>query len=350
MSLRRNMNRVTLKDVASRCGYSANTVSRALRGDELLSEKTRKQIINLAHEMGYVPNSSACTLRLGNSGMIAVVINDINNPYYTNIVSEIDQYVSEKQYKLMILPCRDDEEITDRMIRLAISQCVDGIIFFPYNNKAHIRLLQKSDIPFVILDRWLPGIDVNVVRMNDEAGGYAAAECLLQLGHRKILYIAGPNVNSSQTDRQKGIERALLTYGLEKDQLDILPWEKLPDGIRTTDYSSLFDSGAYSAVIAYNDYIAYHCMNDLRAHGISIPEDIALIGFDYIRRYNSCFPPLTSVSTDGEGVSKVAAELLIRHMLQAGLPKQEIVLPVSIHHDGTIWPVQNMRRAFGDKA
>ena len=203
MSIQRNVNRITLKDVASRCGYSANTVSRALRGDKLLPQSTQEQIRQVAHDMGYVPNSSASTLRLGSSRMVAVVINDINNPYYTNMVGELDEYLSEQKYKLMILPCRDDERIAENMLKLAISQCVDGIVFFPYNNIEHIRLLRRSSIPFVMLDRWLPGVEENVVRMDDEAGGYAAAECLLRRSHKQILYIAGPDVNSSQRLRRR---------------------------------------------------------------------------------------------------------------------------------------------------
>ena len=335
MPMLRNTNRVTLKKVALSCGYSANTVSRALRGDERLPDATRERIIRTARDMGYVPNSSACTLRLGNSRTIAVVINDINNPYYTNMVSEIDRFLSETQYRMMILPCRDDEETAGKMIEMAISHCVDGIMFFPYNNKAHILRLQQSGIPFVLMDRWLSGVETNVVRLDDEAGGYVAAECLIKLGHRRILYIAGPNVNSSQIDRQKGILKAFSDFGLSRDTLATLPWDKLSDGIKTTDYHTLFNPRDYSAVIAYNDYIAYNCINDLRAHGVRVPEDLAMIGFDYIRRYNSCFLPLSSVSAADRSVAEVAVQLLMRHILNPRLPKQEIVLPVSIRHGGT---------------
>ncbi len=327
--------RVTLKDVASMCGYSANTVSRALRNDTRLPEITRMQIVSTAEKMRYVPNLSACTLRLGNSKTVAVVINDINNPYYTNMVTEIDRCLSKTQYSMMILPCRDDEQTAGKMIEVAISQCVDGIMFFPFNNKKHVQRLNQSGIPFVLMDRWIPEVTANVVRLDDEAGGYTAVRYLIEKGHKKIVYIAWPTVNSSQIDRQRGVLKAFADFDIRDDQYTILSWERISGGLSAEDYETLFAPGKYTAVIAYNDYIAYHLMNYLRDFGMRIPEDLAIIGFDDIRRYNSCFPPLSSVSAAKENVSEVAVQLLMQHIHEPRTPVQEIVLPISIRNGGT---------------
>ena len=156
--------RVTLKDIAEQCGYTANTVSRALRGDKKLPENTRLTIQRIAREMGYVPNSSARALRYGSSHTIAVIINDITNPYYSNMLSQIDHLLKGKNYHPMILCTQLDENLASTMIRLAISQTVDGILFFPFNNAQHIRELHASGIPFVMIDRWIPHVQAVIAR------------------------------------------------------------------------------------------------------------------------------------------------------------------------------------------
>ena len=328
--------RITLKDIAERCGYTANTVSRALRDDEKLPENTRKTIQQLAREMGYVPNSSARALRYGSSRTIAVIVNDINNPYYANLLSQMDQELKARNYHLMILCVQLDENLADDMIRLALSQQVDGILFFPFNNERHIRMLQESGIPFVLIDRWIPDVEADIARIDDFGGGYALTRHLLDLGHRDFLYMAGPFVNSSQIDRQNGIMKALEEAGIDSgEHLRVISWDSIPRNAVPEDIIPLLEPFDYTAILAFNDELAYHALNALNARGMRVPEDISLVGFDHIRWRNTYLPPMTSITVEKQGVASAAIEILFDRMQQPELPFRHQVLPVRIHMDGT---------------
>ena len=328
--------RVTLKDIAEQCGYTANTVSRALRNDKKLPEKTRLTIQRLAREMGYVPNSSARALRYGSSHTIAVIINDINNPYYSNMLSQIDQLVKGKNYHIMILCTQLDEQLASEMIQLAVSQQVDGILFFPFNNAQHILELHASGIPFVMIDRWIPHVQADIARIDDFAAGYMMVRHLLELGHRRFLYMAGPFVNSSQVDRQNGITEAMQAAGLDaQTHLRILPWDSMPDEPSPDDVINLLRPFDYTAILAFNDVRAYHAMNALHTAGLRVPEDISIIGIDHIRWRNTYLPPLTSIAVDGQSVASEAIELLFDRIDQPDIAFRHHVLPVRIHMDST---------------
>jgi len=330
------LGRVTLKDIALRCGYTANTVSRALRGDEKLPLSTRLAIQKLAREMGYVPNDSARALRYGSTHTVAVIINDISNPYYANMLSQIDLLLKEKNYRTMILCTQLDEQLASSMIQLAASQRVDGILFFPFNNAQHVRELHATGIPFVLIDRWIPNVEADIARIDDFAGGYALARHLLDLGHRRILYMAGPFVNSSQIDRQNGIMQALEDAGLDPAaSLRVVPWDRLPPNAEPSDIIELLKPVDYTGILAFNDVLAYHCLIALFYAGMHIPQDVSLAGFDHIRWQNTYLPRLTSIAVDGQSVASKAIELLFDRIEQPEIAFRHHVLPVRIHMDGT---------------
>lgn len=148
------VNRITLRDVAGACGYTVNTVSRALRGDPRLPESTRAKIREAAVRMGYIRNSLASTLRSGRSGNIAVIVNDVHNLHFCNMLTVMDSELRQAGYNIMVLCMGLNEELGEHLIRSAISQSVDGILYFPYmNNRSHIEIMQKNNMPFVLLDR-----------------------------------------------------------------------------------------------------------------------------------------------------------------------------------------------------
>lgn len=335
--------RVTLKDIALACGYSANTVSRALRDDKKLPEQTRLQICQMAKEMGYVPNSSARTLRSGSSRTVAIIVNDINNPYYANILSQFDHLLQEKDYRTMILCTQLSEDLASSMIQLAVSHMVDGILFFPFNNIRHIHELQASGIPFVLIDRRVPNVEADIARIDDFAAGQMQTTHLLELGHRKFLYMAGPFVNSSQVDRQNGITRALKDAGLDPDKhLRVIPWDAISAESTPAEIFDLLKPLDYTGILAFNDMLAYHALTALYSEGYHAPRDFSVVGIDHIRWRNTYLPQLTSIATaNGQSVAQSAIELLFRRIEDPDTPYRHRVIPVRLHLDGTTGPVRN---------
>ena len=186
------------------------------------------------------------------------------------------------------------------------------------------------------MDRWIPNVEADIARINDYEGGCTLVRHMLELGHKKLLYLAGPFVNSSQIDRQSGIVDTLREAGLDPDtNLRVIPWDSIPSDPTPSDMLSLLKPFDYTGILAFNDVLAYHTLNALNTIGMRVPDDISLVGFDHIRWHNTYLPPLSSISAEGQGVAQTAVEMLFSRMKNPQKPFQHCILPVKLHLDGT---------------
>ena len=332
--------RVTLKDIANECGYSVNTVSRALRGDTKLSEQTRKKIQQTAKEKGYIRNNLASSLRSGASHIIAVIVNDIRNQHFTSMISEIELFLRQAGYDMMILCTQLEEQgrqIGTQMVHVAISQSVDGILYFPYSDdKPVVAFLEQSGVPFVLVDRWIPGVYADLVRCDDVSGGYLAGRHLLELGHKRFAYIRGPMNNSAQVDREAGFLKKLKEAGIPDSDIRVIGCGDMDSAIKNNAIMELLNPLDYTAILAFNDEIAYRIINTFRTAHVKIPKDISLMGFDHIRKYVPYHAPLTSIfCAQVYNIGEIAVDLLLERITNPDMPKQARVLPVKIYNEGT---------------
>lgn len=339
--------RITLKDIANECGYSVNTVSRALRGDTKLPEQTRLKIQQTAQRKGYIRNNLASSLRSGASHIIAVIVNDIRNQHFSTMISEIELFLRQAGYDMMILCTQiaeQGEQIGTQMVHVAISQSVDGILYFPYSDdKPVIDFLEQSGVPFVLVDRWISDVSADLVRCDDFAGGYLAGKHLLELGHKKFVYIRGPLNNSSQVDREAGFLKILRESGIPETGIRIIDCGEIDHAIKHNSIMDLLEPIDYTAILAFNDEIAYQVINTFRAAHIRIPRDVSLMGFDHIRKYVPYHAPLTSVFCAPEyNIGEIAVNLLLERIANSSMPKQARVLPVKIYNEGTTGPCQKI--------
>jgi LacI family transcriptional regulator len=331
--------RVTLKDVSNECGYAINTISRAMRDDKKLPAATREKIRATAWRMGYIPNSLASTLRSGRSHIIAVIVNDVHNQHFCVMLSKMDEALRQAGYNIMILCMQLDEALGEQMIHTAISQSVDGILYFPYhNNRTHIDYMVKNRMPFVLLDRWIQGIVADCVRCDDEQGGYLAGRHLIGLGHRRFLFLSGVLASSSQLDRHRGFLRALAEAGVSADSVRVVPWEAVSEGMMNEHMGPLLEPLDYTAILSFSDEIAYHALNTLRQQGRAVPEDVSLISFDHIRSGIPYLPRLTSIYAAEGDVAQAGVRLLLNRLKHPDLPTQVEILPVAIYDEGTTAP------------
>ena len=165
--------RITLKDISEQCGYSVNTVSRALRDDPRLPEATISRIKQVADELGYMKNIIASSMRSGHTNLIAVIVDDIQNPHYSDIISQISIKLRKYGYHTLILASYIEKNYADYSLSLALSYNVSGIVFFPRNyNKNAINLINQNKIPLVLIDREIPECQTDFVRCDDYQGGY----------------------------------------------------------------------------------------------------------------------------------------------------------------------------------
>ena len=334
--------RVTLKDVANECGYTANTVSRAMRNDPRLPESTRQVIRETASRLGYIPNKMASSLRSGKSHVIAVIVNDLHNQHFCQMLGKMDAELQSAGYSLLILCMQLNEELAQQLINTAISLSVDGILYFPHlRSQTPIQSMLDSHIPFVLLDRRVQDFTVDTVRCDDENGGYIAGNYLAELGHRKYLYLSGLDISSSQIDRLAGFKRAMQEHGIPEENIRIIPGEIAEDALSSGRIADLLYPLDYTAMVSFRDELAYPAVNALRDRGISVPGDISVISFDNLSGGNPNLLPLTSIYSEDIDVASEGVKVLLERINEPQLPVRTKILPVCIYNEqATTGPVK----------
>lgn len=304
---------VTLKDIAIATGYTANTVSRALRDKEDIAPQTRERIKGIAAGMGYVNNMIASSLRLGYTKTIAVILGDISNPHFAIMMKEIEGKAREFGYSSFLINSNENDEIEKIAIQDALNKNVDGIIICPtQQNEDNIRYLLSTGIPFVQIGRHFENVEANYVICNDELGGYQATKYLLDCGHRGILMIDGPGYISSAKERLNGYRRAFSEYGLPVNEELIKEIPLVSHGCAEILDELIHNKTRFSAIFAFSDILAWDVWVCLIRHGLRVPDDISIIGFDNIQSRMSIPFRLSTISSSKALMSITAVECLVR--------------------------------------
>ena len=309
---------VTITDVASRAAVSVATVSRVLNGNYPVAEPTRARVMRAVQDLGYVANAHARALIKSTSGTVGVILHDVSDPYFAEIVRGI-QEVADRHGKLVVLcsSMRDPaREVT--YIEMLRAQRVDAVIL----TSGYV----EDDDFIMALHEQARGLRAQGCRLvtcgpypmrapaviPDNAGGaFRITSHLLQLGHRRIAHLAGPPSFSTTDDRLRGYEGALATFGLSIDPALLIAGDFSRDGA----YESclrLVDSGVgFSAVFAANDIMAIGALAALRERSIDVPGDVSLVGFDDIPISRDLSPPLTTVAVPMAEIGRRAMQLTL---------------------------------------
>ena len=337
--------RITLKDVAQKCGYSINTVSRALRGDEHLPPETKERIQSAAMEVGYIKNTLASSLRSGKSHVIAIIIEELQNQHYSALLNLLSRYLAQQGYRVMILTNRrdtlEDASCAPELplaVSYAISHGVDGVFFFPERtDTAAAMALYANNIPLVLIDREIEGMDLSIVRVDDYGGGRLAAKLFLERCHQKILYLCGPQENGSQPLRERGFLDELLESGFSEKEVRRIPHPLLMRAIEENTLEDLLLPVNYSAVFSFNDQLAYYLMGCLHENGYQVPEDVSVLGFDNIRASFPYMPALSTIGIEHQNdLALQAVSLMLERIENPEMPTKKVILPVRYVEGGTL--------------
>jgi LacI family transcriptional regulator len=211
---------VTIQDVAARAGVSAMTVSRVINHQPRVAAATRARVLQAIDELGYVPNALARGLLQGRTRTIALIVSDISNPFFTQIARGVEDVAHRSGYAVIL---GNSDESTDKervYINAMLSNRVDGLLIAPAGRESAktLDLLSRRGTKFVLIDRELEGIGVDTVVGDSIGGARTLTEHLIQLGHRRIGLVAGPQGVSTARDRLQGYEAALRSHGIEPDR------------------------------------------------------------------------------------------------------------------------------------
>ena len=304
---------VGIKDVARQAGVSVGTVSNVINRPDMVSEETRFRVQAVIERLGYVRSESARQLRAGQSRIMALLVLDMGNPFFVDVARGAER--AARAAGLGVMVCNSGQSAAEEAEYLSLfaEQRVRGVLLTPADASGrNLDSFRRHRIPFVLVDRVAADSAECSVSVDDVAGGTLAVRHLLAAGHRSIAYVSGPGHLQQIKDRRAGALAALAEAGLPADILQDLPTEGL-------NVAAGRDAGARllgltrrpTAVFCANDLLALGVLQALYAAGVSVPGDLAIVGYDDIEFAAAAAVPLTSVRQPALTMGTLAAELLL---------------------------------------
>ncbi len=304
---------ITVTDVAKRAGVSTSTVSHVLNRTRPVSDELRQRVLAAIEDLGYEPNAVARSLRMRRSNTLGLVISDLENPFFTAVVRGVEDVAQESGYTLIL--CNSNEEVARERdyIRVLLARRVDGLILSPVGEKHELlaRIVLER-FPLVFFDRYVPGLDVSSVGIDNEQGAYEAVRHLVLLGHRRIAMVSGRVGPSTGRDRIAGYRRALREAGIDLDDRLIAEGYSTSEGASRAVTTLLELTPRPTGLFAGNNLMTIGALAAIEDAGLSVPEDIALVGFDDFAWSEVFRPRLTTIAQPTYELGRTAAELCLR--------------------------------------
>lgn len=315
-----------IKEVAKQANVSIATVSRVLSRPETVAKETIKKVLEVIEDLNYQPNAAARQLRMSETTTILVVVPDITNTFFSDVLRGIEFVALENGYQVLLGDADNSAEREKGYLSILRQKKAAGMILLTAGIEADIVEEIASEYPVVLACEYLEGVNVPTVSIDNVSGARKATEYLINLGHKRIGFISGPMNSVLSRDRLKGFYQAMGQYNLKVE----------PELVQEGNFS--YKSGlnmtlkllAYShtptAVFAANDEMAFGAVNAIERKGLSVPNDISVIGFDNIK-FSAIFKPaLTTISQPTFDIGTKAMELLIGLMTKQEMKKTQYIL------------------------
>ena len=334
----------TIYDLAKKTGFSITTVSKALNNYKDVSDKTRAKILQAAAEMDYLPNAHAQSLSTKKSWAIGVMFSEANevgmkHPFFNGIIESFRHATEEHGYDL-IFASRNLRNRDMSYLEHFKHRAVDGIVVICSDRMdEQVQELMQSDIPIVVVD--MDSANCSVVYSDNTAGARLAVEYLYELGHRAIAHIAGDSSIDAGAARVKGYELAMqaLDLPIPPEYLVNAGFFSVEEGKQAME-QLLELSSPPTAVFVAGDQMAIGAIEAVHEHGLQVPEDISIIGYDDIEMIKYITPKLTTIRQDTDEIGEAAAELLIEQMTAKERRTERRVIPVRLIERASCAPVK----------
>jgi LacI family transcriptional regulator len=324
--------RVTLADIAEGCGVSRATVSLVVRNSPLVHAGTRAKVEAEFKRQGYVYNRGAANLRQGRSSIVALVINDLSNPFFAEFAAGVDEALGEAGYAMLLGSTSESVARQQAVLGSLMEHRPAGIILSPAegSDAASVAGAVGGGTPVLLFNRDMAGCGWDFLSMDNQAGARMATEHLLAQGHRRIAFYGGFQASSSCRQRRLGYAEAMAAAGIVPQPHWLI--ETAPTRLEAArQVAALFaNEPAPTAAVAYNDAVALGLMLGLAGCGRQAGRDFAVTGFDDIPEAAVSVPPLTTVATDPRELGWQAARRLLERIAEPAQATTAIVAPVRL--------------------
>lgn len=339
--------RTTIRDVAEWAGVSNATVSNVINDKGKVSESTRKDVLEAIEALNYRPNASA-QRKLQSRGpkSIGLVIKEIHNPYFADVIIGAQEKAQEEDYAIMLSSSEGRRDTEGQIVDLLVEKDVDGIIINPLLDHdadlSHLFNLKRRNIPFVLLEE-VHGLKSNLVDVDNVKASREMTSYLIDLGHEDIIHFAGPEYSMHSDERVEGFRQAFFdTQQIYSEDYVVRAGAHLEEGYETglEYFKDRSASERPTAVTCYNDLVAIGLLRALRELNIDVPGEVSVAGFDNVKTCDYAPVPLTSMGVPTTQMGRKAMEVLIRHIeasdhdgpevvnLEAGMTVRESTAPV----------------------
>lgn len=317
----------TIFDVANASGFSYSTVSRTLNGFEFVKPSTREKVLRVAKELGYVPNQQARSLAGGRSNLIGVLVPTLSNGYVSEIVRGIDEELTKSNYNLILYTTHRHHGKESAYVATIMNGGADGLLLIvPSISTPYLDALRERSFPYVLVDQFDKTEHSLGVNATNRQGAYEATQYLIELGHRRIGLIAGLRTLASAIERLEGYKSALSDHAIPVQDEYITQGDFHEAGGYAAAQQLLDLPERPTAIFASNDLSAFGAMEAIRERGLSIPEDVSIVGFDDIPQASVTYPKLTTIRQPLFQMGRSAVTLLLEHLAYPSDEMHQITL------------------------
>ena len=325
---------VTIQDIAQHLKIAPSTVSKALNNYPHISAEMRARVFAASDELGYVPSAAARNLRRKRTDKIGFAFSvpvPLMSDYVSGIIIGAVAAAEQHGYNLTLYPSNDNQ--VQQLTQLSRAREVDGLLVLSGRAQMEQRLLpalQKGGVPFVVVGRRVGDELVSFVKADDPTGAYAVTQHLIEQGHQRIGFTTRPASGITSRDRYAGYQRAMRDAGLAIDETLIVPTSFEPESGYRAMMTLLDRPKPPTAVFAIHDLVAIECLRAATDHGLRVPDDIAIAGFDNWRASLATQPPLTTVQPPLSAMGEQAMQALLNRIADPLLPAVRTTLPVEL--------------------
>jgi LacI family transcriptional regulator, repressor for deo operon, udp, cdd, tsx, nupC, and nupG len=319
--------RYNIKEVAVAAKVSVATVSRTLAMPDVVAPETRRRVHDAIRRMGYTPNAQARNLRTARTNVIVALVPDISNPFFAEVIRGIEQVAHRSHYSVLLGDTQYNRAREQGYADLLNTRQADGLITL----LPHIpKISAAGRLPIVNACEYVRDRSITSVYVDNVAAAQQATEYLLTLGHRAVAFITGPMNSPISVDRSQGYEIALTGAGIKRNRRLTAEGDfSAESGIRAIE--SLFARGeSFTAVFCSNDEMALGALRAIKSHGLRVPQDVSVVGFDDIRFARYSDPPLTTVAQPMGDIGREAMSMLIEILTEADVPARKRILPTQL--------------------
>jgi len=312
---------VTIYDIASALNISIATVSRALKNDPVVSKPTKKKIFDLVAKMGYRTNHFARNLRNQTTNTIGVIMHELNSNFMTSVLAGIEKVTTDAGYDIIIAHSSESFNKEIANAKNLFDKRVDGLIAslsFDTKNLDHFKPFKEKNVPVIFFDRVEQEGNNTVVVIDNDKCGYQATQHLIEQGCKKIVHITASLKRNVYSKRFKGYKAALADYGIPYDDSLLIINDLSESAAIESAMQMLKMDPLPDAAFITNDFVAAVVMRTLKENGITIPEQIAIVGFNNDAICTLVEPALSTINYPGIDVGEVAARNLINHLKGIG--------------------------------